>query len=114
MVKNIGQKYGSRMVKLAEKNPQIFWLDATLLIKTNVSSHWLPDSYHPSVIANKRLAQAIKKIYTGAIEDITVDYMTHNMIQSSCSFNIYKSGYDDKEVRTSICKLRVNWMLNIT
>ena len=86
------------MVKLAEKNPQIFWLDATLLIKTNVSSHWLPDGYHPSVIANKRLAQAIKKIYTGAIEDITVDYIDSQYdTKSSCSFSIYKSGYDDKE-----------------
>ena len=98
VVKNIGQKYGSRMVKLAEKNPRIFWLDATLLIKTNVASHWLPDGYHPSVIANKRLAQAIEKIYTGAIEDTPVDYIDLQYdTKSSCSFSVYKSGYDDKE-----------------
>ncbi len=98
VVKNIGQKYGSRMVKLAENNPQIFWLDATLVVKTHVPSHWLQDGYHPSIIANMRLAKAIKKIYTSTIANITFDYIASQYdTESTCSFSVYKSGYDDKQ-----------------
>ena len=98
VVKNIGQKYGSRMASYAEKNPKVFWLDATLVAKTSVPSHWLKDGYHPSFVANMRLAKIIKKIYRGDIEHTVSDYIDSQYdTKFSCSFSIHKSGYDDKQ-----------------
>lgn len=98
VVKNIGQKYGSRMVRYAEKNSNVFWLDATLVAKTSVPSHWLKDGYHPSVVANMRLAKIIGKIHRGDIEHTISDYIdSHYDTKFSCSFSIHKSGYDDKQ-----------------
>ena len=98
VVKNIGHKYGSRMARYAEKNPKVFWLDATLVAKTNVPSHWLKDGYHPSVVANMRLAKTIEKIHRGDITHTISDYIdTQYDTKFSCSFSIHKSGYDDKQ-----------------
>ena len=98
VVENIGQKYGNRMARYAEKNPRVFWLDATLVAKTSVPSHWLKDGYHPSVVANMRLAKAIKKIYKGDIEQtVSENTESQNDTKFSCSFSIHKSGYDDKQ-----------------
>lgn len=98
VIKNIGQKYVSRMAKFAEKNPRVFWLDATLVAKTTVRSHWLQDGYHPSVVANMRLAKVIKKIYGGDTEYAYRDIIDLQYVNKySCSFSIHKSGYDDEQ-----------------
>ena len=98
VVKNIGQKYGSRMARYAEKNPKVFWLDATLVAETSVPSHWLKDGYHPSVVANMRLAKTIQKIYNGDVKHPISDYVDSRYeTKFSCSFSIQKSGYDDKQ-----------------
>ena len=98
VVKNIGQKYGSRMARYAEKNSKVFWLDATLVVKTSVPSHWLKDGYHPSVIANMRLAKIIKKIHREDKGYTISDYIDSQYdTKFSCSFSIHKSGYDDKQ-----------------
>ena len=95
VVRNIGQKYASRMASYAKK-PKVF--DATLVAKTSVPSHWSKDGYHPSVVANMRLAKTIKKIYKGDIEHTISDYVdTQYDTKFSCSFSIYKSGRDDKQ-----------------
>ena len=81
-----------------QRERRVFWLDATLIAKTSVPSHWLKDGYHPSVIANMRLAKAIKKIYKGDIEHkVSENTDSQYDPKFSCSFNIHKSGNDDKQ-----------------
>ena len=110
VVRKIGQKYASGWPVM--QKTQGFWLDATLVAKTSVPSHWSKDGYHPSVVANMRLAKTIKKIYKGDIEHTISDYVTPNMIPSfPVRLAFTNLVVMINKIHMNICKLRVNWIL---